>query len=144
MNSRVKALIAAAAVSAAVAVAAVQVQAGAASTHIRHLNGPVYARSASPHSAPMAQQLDGAVVQNGSGPHTVPEPNNVDGCDHDYGAVGQCVPWTVPGTTTQQRCAWLSAHGFGPLAITGKDRQNLDPVRAGTACAAADLSVTWH
>jgi hypothetical protein len=140
VKRRFKVLIAVGAVAAAVAAVQVGVQAGAASTHIRHLSGPVYARSASPHSAPMAQHLDGAVVQNGSGPHKVPEPNNIDGCDHDYGAVGQCVPWTVPGTTTQQRCAWLSAHGFGPLAITGEDRQHLDPVHAGTACAAADLS----
>ena len=67
---------------------------------------------------------------------SIPEPWNIDGCDHDYGTPNQCVPWTVPGATTQAKCAWLQSHGFGPLAVPGKNRQHLPENAKGDACPA--------
>jgi hypothetical protein len=61
---------------------------------------------------------------------------HVDGCDHDYGTASQCVPWTIPGATPQAKCAWLQSHGFGPLAVPGKNRQDLPENAAGDACPA--------
>ena len=61
---------------------------------------------------------------------------HVDGCDHDYGTANQCVPWTIPGATPQAKCAWLQSHGFGPLAVPGKNRQHLPENAQGDACPA--------
>jgi hypothetical protein len=58
---------------------------------------------------------------------------NVDGCDHDYGTVTQCVPWTFPPGTTD-KCAWLAAHGFVELTVAGTDRLHLDPDGDKIAC----------
>jgi hypothetical protein len=58
---------------------------------------------------------------------------NVDGCDHNYGTVTQCVPWTFPPGTTD-KCAWLAAHGFEELTVAGADRQKLDPDGNRIAC----------
>jgi hypothetical protein len=64
-------------------------------------------------------------------------PVNVDGCDHDYGLASQCVPTTYPPGVTD-RCAWLLAHGYGPLPIVGADRQQLDTDHNGIACDPGD------
>ncbi|MET9643087.1 galactose oxidase early set domain-containing protein [Streptomyces syringium] len=67
---------------------------------------------------------------------TVPE--GYDGCDHAYGDVGQCVPWTFPRTETGGRCDWLRERGFGPLRVHGRDRHRLDTDRSGVACDRGD------
>lgn len=60
-----------------------------------------------------------------------------DGCDHSYGRPEQCVPWVFPpGGATG--CAWLRAHGFGPLAVHGADRHRLDGNRDRVACGPGD------
>lgn len=58
---------------------------------------------------------------------------NVDGCDHNYGTITQCVPWTFPAGT-KDKCAWLADHGFKKLAVAGKDRQKLDTDGNKIAC----------
>jgi hypothetical protein len=62
---------------------------------------------------------------------------NIDGCDHAYGTISQCVPWEFPAGMTD-KCAWLRAHGFGPLAVHGRDRQQLDTDSDGIACGPGD------
>ena len=59
---------------------------------------------------------------------------HVTGCDSDYGTVGQCVPWTIPGSTSQAKCAWLRSHGFGPLPVAGTNRQGLAENARGYVC----------
>jgi hypothetical protein len=61
------------------------------------------------------------------------QPVNIDGCDHGYGERTQCIPWTFPPGTTD-KCAWLTAHGFGAVKVVGKDRHHLDPDGDGLAC----------
>lgn len=58
---------------------------------------------------------------------------NVDGCDHNYGEITQCVPWTFPPGTTD-KCAWLAERGFQPLKVAAADRQKLDPDGNKIAC----------
>ncbi|GIE48942.1 hypothetical protein Ani05nite_24760 [Amorphoplanes nipponensis] len=58
---------------------------------------------------------------------------NVDGCDHNYGGITQCVPWTFPAGTTD-KCAWLAGHGFKNLKVAATDRQRLDRDGNGIAC----------
>jgi hypothetical protein len=60
-----------------------------------------------------------------------------DGCAHGYGEVNQCVPVQFPPGVTD-RCAWLRAHDFGPLAVHGEDRLGLDLNRDGIACGPGD------
>jgi hypothetical protein len=60
---------------------------------------------------------------------------NEDGCDHDYGSPNQCVPWTIPGSTSQAKCAWLKSNGFGPLQVAGTNRQDLTENAQGYVCA---------
>jgi len=67
---------------------------------------------------------------------SVKESWHVDGCDHDYGTGDQCVPWSIPGATSQAKCAWLQSHGFGPLTVPGTNRQHLPESAAGVACPA--------
>jgi hypothetical protein len=62
---------------------------------------------------------------------------NIDGCDHTYGAPTQCVPYQFPPGVTDG-CAWLTAHGFGPLAVHGADRLGLDSNHDNVACGAGD------
>ncbi|MEU4219701.1 hypothetical protein AB0F10_30685, partial [Actinoplanes sp. NPDC026623] len=93
---------------------------------------------AAPTAAPFVQsfaQLPGVPPQrplpSPTGTHYVP--SNVDGCDHNYGTITQCVPWTFPAGTAD-RCAWLTAHGFEELRVAGGDRQKLDEDGNGVAC----------
>ena len=58
---------------------------------------------------------------------------NVDGCDHNYGEVTQCVPWTFPPGTAD-KCDWLRERGFKQLRVAGTDRQKLDDDHDGVAC----------
>ena len=60
---------------------------------------------------------------------------HVTGCDSDYGAANQCVPWTIPGSTSQAKCAWLKSNGFGPLQVVGTNRQHLAENAQGYVCA---------
>jgi hypothetical protein len=60
---------------------------------------------------------------------------HVTGCDSDYGAANQCVPWTVPGSTSQAKCAWLKSNGFGALQVVGTNRQHLTETAQGYVCA---------
>ena len=60
---------------------------------------------------------------------------NEDGCDHDYGAPNVCVPWTIPGSTPQAKCAWLSSNGFAKLKVLGTNRQGLPENAEGYVCA---------
>ncbi|MFG2238181.1 galactose oxidase-like domain-containing protein [Streptomyces sp. NPDC048734] len=68
-------------------------------------------------------------------------PAGFDGCDHSYGTVGQCVPWTFPkkANTVAERCHWLEEKGYGtPLKVSGRDRHGLDRDRDGIACGKGD------
>ncbi|MCP2257804.1 hypothetical protein LX15_001490 [Streptoalloteichus tenebrarius] len=67
-------------------------------------------------------------------------PEGADGCDHAYGEPSQCVPWRFP-PGTGEACAWLREHGFGPLAVRGRDRHQLDTNRDGVACGRGDAGV---
>jgi hypothetical protein len=58
---------------------------------------------------------------------------NVDGCDHNYGEITQCVPWTFP-KGTEDKCAWLAERGFKNLKVAAADRQKLDPDGNRIAC----------
>jgi hypothetical protein len=60
---------------------------------------------------------------------------NEDGCDHDYGAPYVCVPWSIPGATTEAKCAWLSSNGFTDLKVHGTNRQDLPENAQGYVCA---------
>ena len=60
---------------------------------------------------------------------------NVDGCDHDYAAPNVCVPWAVPGSTPQGKCAWLKSNGFGQLKVYGRNRQDLPENAKGYVCS---------
>ncbi len=60
---------------------------------------------------------------------------NMDGCDHDYGQPDQCVPWQIPASSPEAKCAWLRANGFGPLQVLGTNRQNLPENAEGYVCA---------
>jgi hypothetical protein len=104
----------------------------------------VSARAAAERPAPyvhdFARGLRDRPLKNPHGLHHVAVAWNVDGCDHDYGATSQCVPWAIPAPAGQ-RCQWLSAHGFGPLKVYGRDRQNLDTNHDGIACGAGDNGV---
>jgi hypothetical protein len=60
---------------------------------------------------------------------------HVTGCDSDYGTANQCVPWTIPGSTSQAKCAWLKSNGFGALQVVGTNRQHLTETAQGYVCA---------
>jgi hypothetical protein len=60
---------------------------------------------------------------------------NVDGCDHDYGSPNVCVPWAIPGATTQAKCAWLTSNGFAEVKVNGTNRQDLPVNAEGYICA---------
>ncbi|MDH6109390.1 hypothetical protein P3T36_000162 [Kitasatospora sp. MAP12-15] len=67
-----------------------------------------------------------------------------DGCDHAYGDISVCVPWTLPadaGTAPGDGCRWLLAHGYPALAVHGRDRLHLDTNHDGTACDHGDAGV---
>ncbi len=66
---------------------------------------------------------------------SVSVPWNVDGCDHDYGTANQCVPWSIPGATSQAKCTWLAGNGFVDLVLAGKNRQDLPENAQGEVCA---------
>jgi hypothetical protein len=95
--------------------------------------------SARPHLQPYALALGGALHPPLASPTTpVAQPITVDGCDHDYGTPNQCVPITYPAGVTD-RCAWLLAHGFGPMKVVGTDTEHLDIDHNGIACDPGDL-----
>ena len=100
---------------------------------------PTTAVSAGPHLQPYALALGGAVHPSLAPPTTpVAQPITVDGCDHDYGTPNQCVPITYPAGVGN-RCAWLIAHGFGPMKVVGTDAEHLDSDHNGIACDPGDL-----
>jgi len=66
----------------------------------------------------------GPAIKATYAPHTVNLPH-VDGCDRDYGSASQCVPWKLPAASPTADCAWLKSNGFGPLKVTGTNRQDL-------------------
>jgi hypothetical protein len=71
-------------------------------------------------------------------PMVTPTPGTgLDGCDHGYGTAAQCVPTSFPPGVTD-RCDWLRAHGFGPLAVRGPDRLRLDTNHDRVACGTGD------
>jgi hypothetical protein len=96
--------------------------------------------SAALHAAPAQHVLlfDDGLPKTGADvkPTPVTIPWNEDGCDHDYGTANQCVPWTIPGSTSQAKCAWLRSNGFGPLQVAGTNRQDLTENAQGYVCAA--------
>jgi hypothetical protein len=89
---------------------------------------PTLAVSASALNAAPAPDVQvfaqGPAVQVTHGPHSVNLPH-VDGCDHNYGYASQCVPWAIPAGSPAADCAWLKSNGFGPLKVTGSNRQDL-------------------
>jgi hypothetical protein len=132
----------------AVAVPLVAVAAAVAGTTASAAHDAPYlavsAKAAAQRPAPyihdFARGLKNKPLRNGTGPHHVAVAWNVDGCDHDYGTVNQCVPWTIPAPAGQ-RCQWLAAQGFGPVKVYGRDRQHLDTNHDGIACDAGDNGV---
>jgi hypothetical protein len=107
-----------------------------------HLDVPAKAAAQrpGPYVHDFARGLKNKPLRNPRGPRHVTVAWNVDGCDHDYGTANQCVPWAIPAPAGQ-RCQWLSAHGFGPLRVYGRDRQNLDSNQDGIACDTGDNGV---
>jgi len=103
--------------------------------------GPVDAAGSAapePYIQPFAQQPGVAPKAKLSPPvAALPMDVSVDGCDHHYGDSPQCVPWSFPPGVVD-RCRWLVDHGFGPLAVHGEDRQNLDPDHDNVACGPGD------
>jgi hypothetical protein len=89
---------------------------------------PTLAVSASALNAAPAPDVQvfaqGPAVQVTHGPHTVKLPH-VSGCDYNYGSPGQCVPWDIGAGSPAADCAWLKSNGFGPLKVTGSNRQDL-------------------
>ncbi|MCX5204563.1 DUF1929 domain-containing protein [Streptomyces sp. NBC_00237] len=72
-----------------------------------------------------------------------------DGCDHAYGTVSTCVPWTFPqleqgrphsklAPPVADRCEWLKSKGYGPLEAR-RDRHGLDRDGDGVACGKGDF-----
>ena len=61
---------------------------------------PTSTRRAAPHINPFATALTGTrrLPDPTRGPVTLPE--GFDGCDHAYGTLRQCVPWTFPAGST--------------------------------------------
>jgi hypothetical protein len=107
----------------------------------RRSGGPVAAAVSAPgpHVQPFALAPRGAVHAPLASPATpVAQPITVDGCDHDYGTPNQCVPVTYPAGVGN-RCAWLIAHGFGPMKIIGTDTERLDIDHNRIACDPGDL-----
>jgi hypothetical protein len=93
---------------------------------------------AEPHVQAFAQQPGVSALSPLPSPTgTNPVEAHIDGCDRNYGTPAQCVPWTFPAGTTDA-CGWLAAHGFGPLAVVGTDRQGLDRDADGIACGPGD------
>jgi hypothetical protein len=84
-------------------------------------------------------QLPGASAESppAGPPASLPRQIEADGCDRHYGEVTQCIPLAFPPGVTD-RCGWLQARDFGPLAVHGEDRQQLDADGDGTACGPDD------
>lgn len=95
------------------------------------------ATTPAPHVAPFAQDPGRPPKPALTSASPVPFPEGADGCDHAYGQRGQCVPWQFP-SHTGDACAWLRSHGFGPLAVHGRDRHELDRDGDGVACGPRD------
>ncbi|MDX6350825.1 MAG: hypothetical protein QOF84_5615 [Streptomyces sp.] len=68
-------------------------------------------------------------------------PQGYDGCDHTYGKISQCVPWTFPAMAKADRCDWLAGHKLAALKVNGRDRLGLDTNKDGTACGRGDKGV---
>jgi hypothetical protein len=92
------------------------------------------AANPAPHVLTFADGTTGKKIAAKGTATSIPEPVHIDGCDHNYGAVNQCVPWTVPGSTPQAKCTWLAAHGLGPLVLAGENRQDLPESAEGYIC----------
>jgi hypothetical protein len=92
--------------------------------------------AAPPHVQPFASALPGVEHRPKKKREQVEVPAKVDGCDHGYGVIEQCVPWSFPPgpRTYEAKCAWLTAHGFTTLRVRGGDRHGLDPDGNGIAC----------
>jgi hypothetical protein len=87
---------------------------------------------------PFAQLPGASAEPPRAGPTaSLPRQIEADGCDRHYGEVTQCIPLAFPPGVTD-RCEWLQARGYGPLAVHGEDRQHLDGDGDGTACALDD------
>ncbi|WP_035795233.1 hypothetical protein [Kitasatospora mediocidica] len=100
-----------------------------------------------PHVMDFAQGLNAPVKQAPSQPQAAGAPvaATADGCDHAYGDVNVCVPWTFPataGAAPGAGCRWLLAHGYPALAVHGRDRLGLDTDHDGTACDRGDAGAT--
>ena len=91
--------------------------------------------------APLVMNFDGSVpgtrVIANKHDRPIPEPANISDCDYDYGQPNQCVPWQIPASAPQAKCAWLTANGFGPLKLVGVNRQHLPENAEGYVCAGA-------
>ncbi|GAA3137127.1 galactose oxidase early set domain-containing protein [Streptomyces echinatus] len=83
--------------------------------------------------------MDGMAHGSAHRHHGVKMAEGYDGCDHAYGRINQCVPWTFPKTKQADRCAWLLAKGFGRLEVHGRDRHHLDRNKDGIACGKGDV-----
>jgi len=100
-----------------------------------------------PHILDFAHGLQNSPKKLPASATPVPQAPEVDGCDHGYGEAGQCVPVAFPpgvGSSTQERCDWLKAHGFKELkvhdraAAADKDKLKLDKNMDGVACGRGD------
>ncbi|MGW1798496.1 galactose oxidase-like domain-containing protein [Streptomyces sp. NPDC001984] len=107
-----------------------------------HIGTETTGTQAAAHVHPFADDL-GTAQQEQTKPAKkgVKVAEGYDGCDHTYGEINQCVPWTFPAMARAKRCDWLSEHGFGPLAVHGRDRHRLDTNQDGTACGRGDRGV---
>ena len=96
------------------------------------------ASSAAPaaHIIPVARATTAQVKDVKPGAVEVAVPVHMNGCDTNYGTANQCVPLTIPGSTSAAKCAWLKGMGFGQLQVAGTNDQSLPENAAGYVCAA--------
>ncbi len=71
--------------------------------------------------------------------HGVKMAEGYDGCDHAYGEISQCVPWSFPKMPRAERCTWLLDKGYGRMKVHGRDRHHLDRDKDGIACGKGDV-----
>ncbi|GAB2746317.1 hypothetical protein [Kitasatospora kifunensis] len=103
--------------------------------------GTAQQQQPAPHVMDFAHGLNAPAKQQPPQTAGTPVAVTADGCDHAYGDINVCVPWTFPaaaGTAPGAGCRWLLAHGYPPLAVHGRDRLGLDTNHDGTACDHGD------
>lgn len=98
-----------------------------------------FAEELTTESSTQGQDVHEGHMHTGTAAESVEIPEGYDGCDHAYGTIDQCVPWTFPKMPRAERCTWLKEKGYGRMEVHGRDRHGLDRDKDGFACGKADL-----